>query len=62
MKSEHKTLDQRPGAVPEIRPDGDAVCFYLDVRTEHARLIIRCDPDGTVSSALEFEPSADHRA
>jgi hypothetical protein len=62
MKSERKALDQRPGAVPEIRADGDVVFFCLEVRTEHARLIIRCDPDGSVSASLEFEPSAGHRA
>jgi hypothetical protein len=61
MKSERKTLDQRPGNVPEIRADGDAVYFYLDVRTEHARLIIRCDPDGGVSASLASQPSADPR-
>jgi len=62
MKSERKTLDQRPGAVPEIRADGDVVFYCLDVRTEHARLIIRCDPNGNVSASLEFEPSARARA
>jgi hypothetical protein len=55
MKSERKALDERPGAVPEIRADGDVVFFCLDVRTEHARMIIRCDPDGSVSSSLEFD-------
>ena len=48
MKSERKALDERPGAVPEIRADGDSVIFYLDVPAEHARLIIRCNPDGTI--------------
>ena len=62
MKSERKTLDQRPGAVPEIRARGDAVVFCLDVRTEHAQLIISCDPDGTVSASLEFRRPADPRA
>jgi hypothetical protein len=54
MNSNRKTLDQRPGAVPEIRADGDAVAFCLNVRTEGGQLIIRCDPDGTVSASLKF--------
>lgn len=58
MRSERKTLDQRPGAVPEIRADGDAVLFSLRVPTEHAQLIIRCAPDGTVSASIEFAQPA----
>jgi hypothetical protein len=58
MKSERKALDRRPGTVPEIRADGDSVIFCLDVATEHARLLIRCSPDGTVSASLDFGPRA----
>ena len=59
MKSERKTLDQRPGALPEIVVDGDSVVFHLAVRPEHARLIIRCNPDGTVCAAIDFAPCSD---
>jgi hypothetical protein len=54
MKGERKTLDERPGAVPEIRADGDAVLFCLRVWTTDAQLILRCAPDGTVSASIEF--------
>lgn len=54
MRSERKTLDQRPGALPEIRADGDIVIFCLNVPSEHARLIIRCNPDGTVVASIDF--------
>jgi hypothetical protein len=54
MNGERKTLDERPGAVPEIRADGDAVLFCLRVWTTDARLILRCAPDGTVSASIEF--------
>jgi hypothetical protein len=59
MKFERKALDQRPGAVPEIRVDGDSVIFYLDVPAEHARLIIRCNPDGTAGSSIDFGQGVD---
>ncbi len=59
MKNERKTLDRRPGAVPEIRTDDDSVIFYLDVASEHARLIIRCNPDGTVAASITFGQPAD---
>ena len=45
-----RTLDGRPGALPEIRLEGDSVMFHLEIvngRTT-SRLLIRCDPDGSV--------------
>ena len=56
MKGERRTLDERPGAVPEIRADGDAVLFCLRVYATQAQLIIRCEPDGTVRASIESEP------
>jgi hypothetical protein len=52
-------LDQRPGALPKILAEGDSVTFHLDIAGVHAgaRLIIRCDPDGTVWAAAEEVPS-----
>jgi len=49
-----KTCDQRPGPVPDIRADGDAVLFQFDVTglRQEARLIIRCAPDGSVTAAI----------
>jgi hypothetical protein len=50
-----KALDQRPGPVPEIRANGDSVTFRLDIAgvDRDTRLIIRCDPDGTVQASIE---------
>ena len=58
MNPERKATDQQPGAVPEIRADGDSVIFCLDVPSEHARLIIRCDPDGAVRMSIDFGQGA----
>jgi hypothetical protein len=56
--SARKTFDQRPGSVPEIRADGDSVTFHFDIAgvDHHPRLIIRCDPDGTVQASIEHRP------
>jgi hypothetical protein len=62
MKSERKTLDQRPGGVPEIRADGDSVIFCLDVPSQHGRLMIRCDPDGTVAASIAFVQRLDSQS
>jgi hypothetical protein len=53
-----KTIDQRPGSVPEIRADGDAVTFRLEIAGVHAgaRLVIRCDSDGTVWASMATAP------
>ena len=50
--SYRKAVDQRPGPVPEIRAEGDSIIFHLGVPTENGRIIIRCDPDGTVRAAI----------
>ena len=55
---DRKTVDQRPGPVPEIRTDGDSIIFHLDVPAEHGRIMIRCDPDGSVRAAIDFEKRA----
>jgi hypothetical protein len=47
-----RALDQRPGAVPDIRAEGDSVLFCLDLPGEQARLIIRCDPDGAIYASI----------
>lgn len=55
---ERKTLDGRPGPVPEILAEGDSVTFHIDVaRVEKgARLVLRCDPDGNVWASIVTTP------
>jgi hypothetical protein len=51
--SARKTLDQRPGPLPDIHLDGDSVTFTFDFADPlHAQLVVRCDPDGEVYAAL----------
>ena len=52
MRPESRRFDERPGPVPEIRAEGDSVIFCLDVTSEQARLILRCDPDGSVRASI----------
>jgi hypothetical protein len=48
-----RTLDQRPGPLPDIQMDGDSVTFIFDLaEPQHARLVVRCDPDGGVYASL----------
>ena len=49
-----KTVDQRPGSMPDIRTDDGRVTFHLDIAGVRAgaRLIIRCDGDGTVRASI----------
>ena len=46
--SERQAIDQRPGSMPDIRADAGSVIFILAPAQvpHHARLLIRCDPDG----------------
>jgi len=52
-----KTVDERPGTMPDIRAEGTSVTFHLKIAGLHtsARLIIRCDADGTVWASTEAE-------
>jgi hypothetical protein len=56
--SARKTMDQRPGSTPEIRADGDSVTFRLDIAGVNAgaKLVIRCDSDGTVWASMDTGP------
>jgi len=49
-----KSLDLRPGPMPEITADGNSVTFHLPIpRGRDAnRLVIRCDADGNVWAAI----------
>jgi hypothetical protein len=48
-----KTLDQRPGPLPDIHMDGDSVTFTFDLAEPlHTSLVVRCDPDGEVYAAI----------
>ena len=52
-------LDRQPGATPEVRRDGDAVTFMLEVAgaPERLKLVIRCtQTDIFASVAQEPEP------
>jgi hypothetical protein len=57
-----KTVDERPGEMPDIRTDGNSVTFHLKIAGLHAsaRLAIRCDPDGTVWVSTEEEAGPPH--
>lgn len=39
-----RTLDRQPGAVPEVRRDGDNITFVLEVAgaPERLKLVLRC--------------------
>lgn len=54
-----KTVDRRPGPVPEIRADGDNVTFRIEVQgmPERTRLVLRCDANGDVWAAIVSGPS-----
>ena len=54
MMTGRKALDRRPGAIPEIRADGDDVTFRFDVAgvPERMKLELRCDADGNVWAAI----------
>jgi hypothetical protein len=54
-----KLLDRRRGSLPDIRTDGESVKFSLDIVgiETAARLVIRCDPDGSVRVSIENPPS-----
>ena len=49
-------MDQRPGSTPEIRADGDTVTFRLEIAGVNAgaKLVIRCDADGTVWASMDI--------
>jgi hypothetical protein len=49
---DRRAFDQRPGPVPVIQMQGESVVFVLEVMSEHARLVIRCDPDGAVCASI----------
>jgi hypothetical protein len=58
--SSRRSLDNGPGSLPEIRPDGTSVKFLIDVTTVRntPRLVLRCDAQGEVWAAID---TPDHR-
>ena len=52
-----KSLDLRPGPLPEITAQGSSVTFHLTIprAPDASRLIIRCDADGQVWAAISDE-------
>jgi hypothetical protein len=57
-----KTLDRHPGAIPEIRADGDNVTFRIEVigEADDTRLVLRCDAEGEVWVAIEAAGAIHH--
>lgn len=47
-----KTLDRRPGPLPEIHSDGDSVTFAFDLQDLTSRLMVRCDANGEVYACI----------
>jgi hypothetical protein len=48
-----KTVDRRPGPLPDIQMDGDSVIFTLDlVDPLDSRLVVRCDAHGEVYARI----------
>jgi hypothetical protein len=49
-----RSLDSRPGSLPEIRSLGSSVKFLIEVRTvrDSPRLVLRCDDDGNVWASI----------
>ena len=48
-----RTLDRRPGPLPDIQMDGDSVTFTFDLADPlRAQLVVRCDPRGDVYAAI----------
>jgi hypothetical protein len=54
-----KALDYAPGALPDIRAEGDSVFFQFDVTglRRPAHLVIRCDADGNILASLPNQPA-----
>ena len=59
------TMDSKRGRSPRIRPDGESLVFEFGVLggelqapveqfrpTPRTRLVIRCDPEGTITSRI----------
>jgi hypothetical protein len=51
-----RKTDQKPGPLPEIRPIADAIVYALDIASQHAQLIIRCDGNGNVTAQIATCP------
>lgn len=48
-----KTLDRRPGPLPDIQMDGDSVTFTFDLTDPlDAHLVVRCDARGDIYVAI----------
>ena len=45
--------------MPDIRADGDRLTFHLAITGVggHAKLILHCDPDGTVRASIDQAPA-----
>ena len=60
MPTDGRSIDERPGAVPDIQADGDSVIFCLRVLASPARLLIRCSPSGEILVSIDGVPPGAH--
>ena len=59
MPRKTDAIDRRPGALPEIRSEGDHLIFELTVATgvpgaNPMRLVLRCTDNGDVLAAIDY--------
>ena len=59
MAQGREQIDQRPGPAPEIRAEDESVTFVFRIK-DSTRLVIRCDMNGNVWSAIA-RPTAQER-
>lgn len=54
-----KMLDRQPGVTPEVRRDGDAVTFVLEVAgaPERIKLVLRCTQTDIFASVTQLPAS-----
>jgi len=54
-----KIVEHAPGAMPDIRTEGDSVIFYMDLvgTRPPARLVLRCDAEGNVWASVAIPSS-----
>lgn len=51
-----RTLDRQPGAVPEVRREGDSITFVLEVAgaPERLKLVLRCTQTDIFASVMNL--------
>ncbi len=61
--SVRRTLDRRPGSVPEIRALGEDLTFQFEIAglPERIKLRLRCDASGEVLASVASGPDRSQR-